>query len=415
MEQPCNCILCSACNSQINRDIKAADKDKKFIIIPPSPTDDTSSQPSTPSIPPQIEFKLRMSIKQNKQTLPAIIISFNLEYPTFIDFRDKLESFICEQVGLIYKNEYTLAYKSYSESGAGTLLGNEEAFDEFLKDYQSMTTGNKKVVVVVTLKEASKKQSRQESDEGSDNDTQNTKSKSQPPSKKRAKKRTPKEADLDENEALIGSYVIKLNDKYICDVQNHKHCFIKEDRHLPLTNFAISLWAKEIVNKNTDLDTPPNHAMFSMMHSVKVTKRNSSNVTDDFINNSQMTTYSQYPYHSYYPQQMYYSSYPYYHSDYDSRRSSIISQLSDQSLSISSQTSLDHNLTKKTIPSMEDFLKNLDQEYGDGKFTCYLSVFEEQEILVNQLTRLSESEYISMGVTIIGRRQILRDEAKKYE
>jgi hypothetical protein len=52
---------------------------------------------------------------------------------------------------------------------------------------------------------------------------------------------------LDENEVLIGSYVIKLNDKYICDIQNHKHCFIKEDRHLSLTNFAISLWAKEIV------------------------------------------------------------------------------------------------------------------------------------------------------------------------
>jgi len=40
---------------------------------------------------------------------------------------------------------------------------------------------------------------------------------------------------------------MKLNDKYICEVQNHKRCFIKEDRHLSLTNFAISLWAKEIV------------------------------------------------------------------------------------------------------------------------------------------------------------------------
>jgi hypothetical protein len=123
--------------------------------------------------------------------------------------------------------------------------------------------------------------------------------------------------------------------------------------------------------------------MFSMMHSVKVTKRSSPNITDDFINNSQMTTYSQYPYHSYYPQQMYYptsqlasSSFSYYYSDYDSRRSSIISQNSDQSLSISSQTS-DQNLTKKTVPNMEDFLKNLDQEYGDGRFTCYLPVFEE--------------------------------------
>jgi len=75
---------------------------------------------------------------------------------------------------------------------------------------------------------------------------QNTKSRSQP-SKKRAKKRIPKEADLDENEALVGSYVMKLNDKYVCDIQNHKHCFIKENRHLSLNNFAISLWAKEIV------------------------------------------------------------------------------------------------------------------------------------------------------------------------
>jgi hypothetical protein len=157
--------------------------------------------------------------------------------------------------------------------------------------------------------------------------------------------------------------------------------------------------------------------MFSMMHSVKVTKRSSSNVTDDFINNSQMTTYSQYPYYSYYPQPMYYPTSQlasYYYSDYDSRRSSIISQNSDQSLSISSQIS-DQNLTKKTVPNMEDFLKNLDQEYGNGRFTCYLPVFEEQEILVNQLTKLSDSEYISMGVMIIGRRQILRNEAKKYE
>jgi hypothetical protein len=143
------------------------------------------------------------------------------------------------------------------------------------------------------------------------------------------------------------------------------------------------------------------------MHSVKVTRKNS---TDDFINHPQMTTYPQYPQHFYqYPQQMYYpppqsiSSSLYNYSDHDSRRSSLISQTSDQ------------NLTKKTIPSMEDFLKHLDHEFGENKFTCYLSAFEEQEILVSQLTRLSDSEYISMGITIIGRRQILRDEAKKYE
>lgn len=163
MELPHNCTLCSACNSQINRDIKAADKDRKFITISPSPspTDDISLQSPTPSILSQIEFKLRMTIKQNKQMLPAVIVNFNLENPNFVDFRDKIESFICEQVGLVYKNEYSLAYKSHSESGAGTLLSNEEAFDEFLKDYHSIIAGNKKAVIVVTLKDVSKKQTHQ--------------------------------------------------------------------------------------------------------------------------------------------------------------------------------------------------------------------------------------------------------------
>ena len=75
---------------------------------------------------------------------------------------------------------------------------------------------------------------------------QKTKSKSSIP-KKRAKNQVPKEANLNENEMLIGSYVMELNDKYICNVKNYKHCFIKDDHHLPLTNFAISLWAREIV------------------------------------------------------------------------------------------------------------------------------------------------------------------------
>lgn len=50
-----------------------------------------------------------------------------------------------------------MAYKSQSENGAGTLLDNEDAFNEFLKDYQSITAGNKKVVIIVTLKESPKK------------------------------------------------------------------------------------------------------------------------------------------------------------------------------------------------------------------------------------------------------------------
>ena len=102
-----------------------------------------------------------MSIKQNKQVSPSVIVNFTLEDPSYISFRNKFETYICEQVGLVYQNEYNLAYKSGSESGVGTLLDNEEAFNEFLKDYQIMIVGNKKVMIIVTLKELSKKHLRQ--------------------------------------------------------------------------------------------------------------------------------------------------------------------------------------------------------------------------------------------------------------
>ncbi|CAB5358454.1 unnamed protein product [Rhizophagus irregularis] len=400
MKLPHNFTLCSACNSQINQDVKAAEKEQKnIIVISPLPTDDTSFQQS------QIEFRLRLSIKKNKQLFFSIIISFTLEDPNFVNFRNKLEMYICEQVGLIYQNEYNLAYKSSTESGAETLLDNEDAFSEFIKDYQTMILGNKKVMVIITLKELSKKHSRQEesNDELENRIHFHQKTKSLP--KKRAKNHIPKESNLDENEMLVGSYVMKLNDKYICKVKNHKHCFIKDDQHLSLNNFAISLWAKEIVNKNADLDTPSNHALFSMMHSVKVTRK--SSLSDEF---TQM-------HHSSHPSLLQSTSFPLSHnySDYNSdipNRSRSLSLTSDHSLL--SQIS-DYNLPKKVAPNMKDFLEGLDKEFGNGKFTCYLPIFKEQEIRVSHLITLSDSEYILMGVTIIEHRQTLRNEAKKYE
>jgi len=59
-------------------------------------------------------------------------------------------------------------------------------------------------------------------------------------SKKKVTNNIPKETDLNE-EALIGSYVMQLSDKYECLVKNHKHCYIQGDQHLSLSNFAISI------------------------------------------------------------------------------------------------------------------------------------------------------------------------------
>ena len=91
MELPHNFTLCSACNSQINRDAKTVNKEQSKII-----------EISDDNVSSQIEFRLRMSIKQNKQAFPSVIANFTLENPIFIDFRNKLETYIYEQVGLVY-------------------------------------------------------------------------------------------------------------------------------------------------------------------------------------------------------------------------------------------------------------------------------------------------------------------------
>ncbi|PKC11806.1 hypothetical protein RhiirA5_412614 [Rhizophagus irregularis] len=254
------------------------------------------------------------AVEKEQKNIPPLTVSFILENPNFVNFRNKLEIYICEQIELVYQNKYNLTYKSSTESGTKILLDNEEAFSKFIKDYQTMILGNKK------------------------------------------------------NEV-----------------------------------------SEQEVNKNTDLDTPPNHALFSIMHSVKVTRK--SFLFDEFI---QMYHLS-YPLLLPLPLQSTPSPLSYNYSNYNSdisNRSLSLSLTLDHSLFL--QIS-DYNLLRKVAPSIKVFLKDLDKEFGDGKFTCYLSIFEEQEIHVSHLTILSDSEYILISVTVIEHRQILHDEAKEYK
>ena len=109
-----------------------------------------------------------------------------------------------------------------------------------------------------------------------------------------------------------------------------------------------------------------------MMHSVKVTRK--SSLSDEF---TQMYHLS-HPSPSPSPLQSTPSPLSYNYSDYNSdipNRSRSLSLTSDHSLF--SQIS-DHNLSRKVVPSMKVFLEDLDKEFGDGKFTCYLSVASSQ-------------------------------------
>ena len=111
-----------------------------------------------------------------------------------------------------------------------------------------------------------------------------------------------------------------------------------------------------------------------MIHSVKVTRKNSQ--SDGFIQPQQLLHPSPLPS----PSPLYSTpspiSYNYfdYNSDIQSKSRSL--SLTDSDHSLFSHIS-DQNLPKKDVPNMKDFLEGLDKEFGNSKFTYYLSVFKE--------------------------------------
>lgn len=68
-------------------------------------------------------------------------------------------------------------------------------------------------------------------------------------SKQKSKKRSfvPKESNLNEIDLMKGEIHKKLKEKHTCDIHKTGYCYIKDDRHLPLTTLHLSMWTDEIV------------------------------------------------------------------------------------------------------------------------------------------------------------------------
>lgn len=71
-------------------------------------------------------------------------------------------------------------------------------------------------------------------------------------------------------------------------------------------------------------------------------------------------------------------------------------------------------VSNKSIPKIEEFLQNLDNEYGDGKFTCFLESFLNESIDVLDVLELNDSDFIRIGISSIGIRKKLIRAAKSY-
>ena len=90
---------------------------------------------------------------------------------------------------------------------------------------------------------------------------------------------------------------------------------------------------------------------------------------------------------------------------------------SQAALSSPSRTALSSQtpaITEKSVPKIDEFLQNLDNEHGEGKFTCFLDSFLNESIDVLDILDLNDSDFIKLGINSIGIRKKLVRSAKNY-
>ncbi|CAG8718352.1 3778_t:CDS:1 [Acaulospora morrowiae] len=68
----------------------------------------------------------------------------------------------------------------------------------------------------------------------------------------------------------------------------------------------------------------------------------------------------------------------------------------------------------KKVPSIKEFLNELDETYGEGTYTCFETSFMEQEVLVQFISELTDTDFEKLGIEKIGWQKVLRRAASKY-
>src|SRR6266498_3026363 len=109
------------------------------------------------------------------------------------------------------------------------------------------------------------------------------------------------------------------------------------------------------------------------------------------------------------PQYTFYS-YPFPFYNYNSSNSSPKFPLPYPSQSLTSG----YNNTQVSIPTIQKFLEDLDEEFGVGKFTYYVENFVNESIDVLDILELAEKDFDKLGITNIRIKAKFIRKAKQY-
>ena len=81
----------------------------------------------------------------------------------------------------------------------------------------------------------------------------------------------------------------------------------------------------------------------------------------------------------------------------------------------SSYPNNDSHPTVKVVSDLTEFLKELDATYGEGKYTQYLEIFENNDIRVNLISKISDEWWENkLHITSLGHILTFKEAASKY-
>ncbi|GBB88613.1 hypothetical protein RclHR1_15190003 [Rhizophagus clarus] len=425
-----NFTLCSKCNSQLTRDQNTYNKKNEKNKDPAQENNQISTNGKSEIITKQSDkfsiddvipnadsfFRFKLVIKTPDLTKPAKAITLEKKPVDYYEFEELISQRVCEAVGLLVRTDYELSYKSEKGIGAGTILEEEEDFEEFIKEYSRLTNSNKVLLITASIqkKETAKRKKKNltldDDEESIDEENEIT-----PPSKQKKKISIPKEANLNEIDLIKGEIHKKLKEKHGCDIHKTGYCYVKDNRHLPLTTLHLSMWTDEIHKNHCDYETPPPHPNFGMGNSLKISSSNHSS-SSTLVNNDSTNSYSHYnippnvypyyygwppyppPHPSQHPPQhlsqhpsQHPPSYPPQHPpSYPPLHQSsqhLLSLNSSNTLTLQSDTLNNNNNTEFSELSMKEFLEQLDKQYGEANIQTFYKSLKRRRLLYHKLQK----------------------------
>ncbi|PKK55523.1 hypothetical protein RhiirC2_802171, partial [Rhizophagus irregularis] len=241
-----NFTLCAKCNSQLVRDQNTYNKNNLISIDEKeNQTVKTPTKPLNPSklnnvlnSNSDIPFHFKLVIKTPDLTKPAKAITLE-KIPAYFEFDDLVLHKVCETVGLVVRTKYELSYKAEKGTGAGTILEEEEDFEEFIREYHRLTISDKALLITATKS--------LEISDGNESVSEDDELELTAKQKNKKKSRVPKEDNLNDIDFKKGEIHKKLKEMHECNIHKTGYCYIKDDRHLLLTTLHLSMWTDEIV------------------------------------------------------------------------------------------------------------------------------------------------------------------------